>query len=215
MFDRDIDNHLGTQGGQLLNQDRYAKDGNGDAFGSRSWLIANALKPNDLLGISMSRPEIFGDALHRFLMEGSRRMGCMNAVCEDQMLPENRVELTRERDAFGVPRARVSYRVSADARRLAAQAGDEGLRIMKAAGAREAWHGPTNPMHIMGGTLMGRDADTSVSNADAQTHEIANLLIGGSGLFPSTSAVNPTFTVHALALKSARFIERHFAALAV
>ena len=52
-------------------------------------------------------------------------------------------------------------------------------------------------MHIMGGTLMGRDANTSVTNADAQTHEIANLLIGGSGLFPSTSAVNPTFTVHA------------------
>ena len=213
LFAHEMQNHLGATGGQLLNQDHFRKDGNGDAFGSRGWLIGNALKPNDLLGIAMSRPDLFGEPLHAFLLQAAHHMGCMNAVCEDQALPENRVELAPERDARGLPRARIHYRRSDDASRLAAQAGAEGVAVFKAAGATEAWHGPTNPMHILGGTVMGHDAATSVTNGNAQTHEIGNLFIGGSGLFASASCVNPTFTVHALALKSARVVARQFGSL--
>ena len=45
--------------------------------------IALALKPNDLLGIAMSRADLFGDDLHKFMREGSHGMSSMVAVIED------------------------------------------------------------------------------------------------------------------------------------
>jgi choline dehydrogenase-like flavoprotein len=43
-----------------------------------------------------------------------------------------------------------------------------------------------------------------VTNAYGQTHEIPNLVIGGSGLFPTSAGVNPTYTAQALALRAAQ-----------
>jgi choline dehydrogenase-like flavoprotein len=58
-------------------------------------------------------------------------------------------------------------------------------------------------MHIMGGTVMGEDPARSVCDAFGRLHELDNLYIAGTGLFPSSGAVNPTFTLHALALRTA------------
>jgi choline dehydrogenase-like flavoprotein len=58
-------------------------------------------------------------------------------------------------------------------------------------------------MHIMGGTVMGTSATNSVTNSYGQLHDIPNLVIAGPGLFPTSAGVNPTFTVHALAARSA------------
>ena len=58
-------------------------------------------------------------------------------------------------------------------------------------------------MHIMGGTIMGDDPDTSVTNSYGQTHDLPNLVVAGPGLFPTSGGVNPTFTVHALTARSA------------
>jgi hypothetical protein len=85
-----MQNYLGATGGQLLCQDRFEKEGNPNgAFGSRQWEIGLALKPNDLLGISMTRPDIFGEELHGFMQAGARHMGSMVGVSEDQPLPQN------------------------------------------------------------------------------------------------------------------------------
>ncbi|MGH8322678.1 MAG: GMC oxidoreductase [Steroidobacteraceae bacterium] len=47
-------------------------------------------------------------------------------------------------------------------------------------------------------------------NSVAQSHDVSNLFVGGPGVFPTSSAVNPTFTLHAVALKSARFMVDHW-----
>jgi choline dehydrogenase-like flavoprotein len=70
-------------------------------------------------------------------------------------------------------------------------------------GAREVWTGPPGSMHIMGGTIMGTNAANSVTNSYGQLHDIPNLVVAGPGLFPTSGGVNPTFTVHALAARSA------------
>jgi choline dehydrogenase-like flavoprotein len=206
LFNEEMQNYLGATGGQLLCQEAFTKNRDpGGAFGSRQWAIAQALKPNDLLGIAMSRPSVFGDALHSFLQDGARFMGCMAGICEDEPLAHNRVELASKKDARGMPLARVSYQTSPDAKRLWATAAEEGVKIFKAAGAREAWHGARAGQHLMGGTIMGVDHNKSVLNSSAQAHEVANLFVGGPGVFPTSSAVNSTFTVHALAMKGALF----------
>ena len=206
LFAEDMQNYLGATGGQLLCQDAFDKQSDSGAFGSRHWEIGLALKPNDMLGIAMTRPDIFGDALHDFMQEGARHMGSMVGVCEDQPLPQNQIALAKEKDQYGYPLARIVYETSADGRKLWQKAAAEGVEIFKAAGAREAWHGPQGGQHIMGGTIMGTDPSMSVLNPVGQAHEVNNLFVGGPGVFPTGSAANSTFTAKAVAMKTAMFM---------
>ncbi len=208
MFDEDMQNHLGATGGQLLNQDGFQKDKG--AFGSHQWEIALALKPNDLLGIAMSRADIFGQELHNFMHKGVRGLGSMVGVCEDLPVRENRIELANKKDRYGLPLAKAVHTIDPESRKRWQQTAAEGVKIFEAAGAVEAWHSPPGGQHIMGGTIMGNDPGKSVTNEHAQTHDIPNLVIGGGGVFPTSSCVNSTFTIHAVAMKSARHLAAHW-----
>ena len=79
----------------------------------------------------------------------------------------------------------------------------EGQGILRAAGATDVWQGPRVPMHIMGGTVMGLDEQHSVTDSFGRVHDTDNLYVAGPSLFPSTGAVNPTFTLTALADRQA------------
>lgn len=207
LFKQATDPYLGVTGGQLINQDHYDnKKPVKEAFGGFQWLIANAVKPNDLLGIANSRPDIRGKQLDVFMRRAAKHYATMVYVADDLPRAENRVSLSKNKDPFGMPLATASHNIQAETQALIKFADADGLNIFTHAGAQEKWLGPLAGMHIMGGTLMGESAQLSVTNAFGQTHEIENLLIAGSGLFPSSGAVNPTFTLHALALKTADFI---------
>lgn len=204
--------HLGTTGGQRICQDGY--DDKADiegAFGSYQWLIANAVKPNDLLGIANSRPDIYGAKLKPFMQTAAKHYGTMVCVAEDIPKAENRVSLSQATDQYGMPLAKTNHNVDSRTDKLIKHAVQQGLDIFKAAGATEAWAGPRFGMHMMGGTVMGRSDQDSVTNQYGQTHEVNNLFIAGPGLFPSSGAVNPTFTVHALALKSIEYLLANWA----
>jgi choline dehydrogenase-like flavoprotein len=206
LFAQETQPHLGPTGGQLINHDHYRQKQQAGAFGSYQWLIANALKPNDLLGIANTRPDIRGPALADFMRKAAKHMGTMTFVGEDIPLPENRVELSTNSDVYGVPLARAIHNVQAPTDALCSTAVDEGLAIFKAAGAAQPWAGPRVGMHIMGGTIMGQKPATSVTDPYGRLHELENLFVAGPGLFPSSGAVNPTFTIHALALRTADHI---------
>ena len=79
----------------------------------------------------------------------------------------------------------------------------EGADIMRAAGASEVWSGPRIGMHIMGGAVMGNDPAQSVTDAFGRVHDTENLYVAGPALFPSSGAVNPTFTLTAMASRQA------------
>ena len=210
MFKEDTHCYLGITGGQLFNQDPFAKEKNKDAFGSRQWEIGLGTKPNDLLGIAMSRADLFGDDLHKFVKQGSRHLGVMVGVCECLPDKTNRIELSNKQDKFGMPLARVTFNLDDNGRGLWHQAAKEGLEIFKAAGATEAWHSPPGGQHIMGGTIMGKDRETSVTNEYAQLHDVPNVIIGGPSVFPTASCVNSTFMAHAVAMRSAQHIAKHW-----
>lgn len=57
--------------------------------------------------------------------------------------------------------------------------------------------------HITGTTMMGNDPQTSVVDRNLAYHGIANLIVPGSGVFPTTPPANPTLTLAALALWAA------------
>lgn len=206
LFDEELQNYMGATGGQFLNQDQWRKDAREEAFGSRQWAIAQAMKPNDFLGIAMSRADLFHKDLQRFMERAVQGMAVMTAISEDQPQRENRIQLAKARDQYNLPLAHVHYTTSADGLRLWKDAAKEGKAVMAAAGATETWNGPQGGQHLMGGTVMGADRKSSVTNAYAQTHDVENLFIGGAGVFPTSSAVNPTYTLHALALRSAEYL---------
>jgi choline dehydrogenase-like flavoprotein len=206
MFEERMDNYLGATGGQLLCQDGYDKEGDEGAFGSRQWEIGLILKPNDMLGIVMTRPDIFGEDLHRFMEEGAMHMGSMVSVSEDQPLAENRIGLASQKDEYGFPLASVTYKISEEGMNLWGVSGKEGLEIFEAAGAKQSWSGPPGGQHIMGGTIMGSDPGSSVLNGNAQSHDIDNLFVAGPSTFPTSSCVNSTFTAKAVALKTSDFM---------
>jgi choline dehydrogenase-like flavoprotein len=55
----------------------------------------------------------------------------------------------------------------------------------------------------MGGTVMGSHEAESVTDEFGRVHDTDNLYVSGPSLFPSSGAVNPTFTLTALAERQA------------
>lgn len=212
LFEEPTDPYLGAFGGQLLNQDHYGKRSHADpqAFGSYQWMIAQAVKPVDLLGIAPTRPEITGAALHAFMKRAAGHFATMTAVVEDLPLAQNRVTLSERSDEHGVPLASVHHDLDPASRALWQSSLAEGQKIFRAAGAAETWTGPGGAMHIMGGTVMGSDASDSVTDSYGQVHGLGNLFVAGPSLFPTSGGVNPTFTAQALAHRSAQHIIQHY-----
>jgi choline dehydrogenase-like flavoprotein len=58
--------------------------------------------------------------------------------------------------------------------------------------------------HIQGTTRMGTDPDSSVVDPHLVHHKVRNLLVLGSGAFPSCPAANPTLILSALSVWAAR-----------
>lgn len=206
LFDEDTRPYMGAFGGQFLNQDGYPKTTHRErgAFGSYQWMIAQAVKPNDLLGISTTRADLFGAPLQDFMKKAAKGFATMTAVLEDLPVAENRVTLAETKDKNGVPLAHVVHDMHAESEALWQASLVEGKAVFEAAGAREVWSAPApGAMHIMGGTVMGKSAKDSVTNSYGQVHGIPNLVMAGPGLFPTSGGVNPTFTVHALAARAA------------
>lgn len=206
-FHEETENYRGTVGGQLLSQEDYAKDPHRGYVNSAQWLIGNALKPNDLLGIANSRPELFGDGLHRFMQNAAKHLATMTFVGEN--LPDVHNELLLDsstRDRFGFPLARVIHNFNQDDVRCYEAGIKQGLDIFKAAKAYEVWSSNRVRMHAMGGVIMGLDPKTSVTNSYGQTHDVPNLFVAGPCLFPTSGAVNPCFTINAVTLRTAQYM---------
>ena len=208
LFDEPTSHYMGAFGGQLVYQYSYPKTTHAaaGAFGSYQWMIAQALKPNDLLGVATTRADLFGDDVQAFMQKAVHGFASMTAVVEDLPVADNRVTLAERTDAFGGRLARVVHDCDPATVALWKASLEEGKQVFTAAGAQEVWTGPPGRMHIMGGTIMGNDPKTSVTNAYGQVHGLANLVVSGPGLFPTSAGVNPTFTAHAVTLRSARHL---------
>lgn len=204
LFEQETQPFFGTAGGQLISQDQYDNKHKAGAYGSYQWLIANAARPSDLTGIANTRPDIYGHKLRPFMERAAGHFGQMNLVCEDVALPENRIVLSDKKDRFGIPIARCLHSIGERTKRLLELGTKEGLAIFRAAGAEHPWTGPDFGMHILGGTVMGNDPKASVCDSYGRCHDTDNLYIAGTGVFASSGAVNPTFSLHALAVRTVR-----------
>jgi choline dehydrogenase-like flavoprotein len=89
-----------------------------------------------------------------------------------------------------------------------------GQEVMHAAGATTVWVNPSANQHIMGGAIMGSDPASSVTDGYGFTHDVPNLVVLGSSVFPTSGAVNPTFTIHAVTLRMSEYLIENWDAIA-
>jgi choline dehydrogenase-like flavoprotein len=216
LFDEDIQNYLGTTGVQFMSYDRYGKTSHKGAFGSTFITAGNALKTSDLAGFANARLDLFGPELTAFMKRAARGLTRLNAFGEAMPNIENRIELVGDKDEFGMPLAKIVHSFDQDAVALWNTNFEEGLKIAKATGANEVWSGRGNmpTIHLMGGTIMGTEARNSLTNSYGQTHELANLYVGGPGIFATAGASNPTYTIFALSLRGAEHLAKNWSSIA-
>jgi choline dehydrogenase-like flavoprotein len=214
LFDEDITPHLGTVGAQFMSYDRYAKTSYPGAFGSTYIVAGAAMKTNDY---AVARGDLFGAELQSFMKRAARGITRITMFGEDQPQAENRVELSADKDEFGMPLARLIHSFDDDAIALWNANFDQGMKIAKATNAKEAWpgKGPVMPTsHLHGGAIMGTGAENSVTNSFGQTHEIPNLVMAGPCIFPSEGASNPTYTIFAVSLRGAEHLAKTWGSVA-
>jgi choline dehydrogenase-like flavoprotein len=60
--------------------------------------------------------------------------------------------------------------------------------------------------HIVGTYRMGTDRTASVVDAGQRSWDHRNLFLTGSGTFPTVATANPTLTLAALALRTAKSV---------
>lgn len=129
--------------------------------------------------------------------------------------PDSRITLDGERDALGMPRVRLDWRLLPLEKRTTRFAcrlvGEELARLGVARMRMDPWllaeDGTWRELgvryHHMGTTRMSDDPKHGVVDRDCRVHGIANLYVAGSSVFPTTGYANPTFTICALALRLA------------
>jgi choline dehydrogenase-like flavoprotein len=218
MFDEDLQPYMGTIAAQYFSYDRYDKNAHQakGAFGSTFIVAGSAQRYSALGGVANARPELFGAELTAFMQRAARGYTRIGMFGEEMPDIENRVELASEKDEHGMPLGKITHSFNDDAIALFNANFDEGLAVAKATGAKEVWsnRGAMPTIHLMGGTIMGNNAESSVTNSYGQTHEIGNLWIAGPGIFPTSGAPNPTYTIFALSLRGAEQLEKSWSSVA-
>ncbi|MEN3950772.1 GMC family oxidoreductase [Iodidimonas sp. SYSU 1G8] len=128
--------------------------------------------------------------------------------------PESRVTLSRQRDAQGEQLAALDWRLSAQDRDGIAKAHAVLATELARAGIgrfihempvseRQILKGTTTARHHMGTTRMSDAPRRGVVDSNLRAHEIDNLHVAGSSVFPSGGWANPTLTIVALSLRLA------------
>ena len=164
----------------------------------------------------------FGSALPGEIENQITRMVRLSFSTE--MLAEfnNQIDPSPNKDALGVPRPRFKFDIGTyveKALRRGMEVSTELFRIMGAeipppplpkpldnpTTGRMNWN---TAAHIMGTCIMGDDPKDSVVNRWGRAHEVPNLWIVGSSVFPTSATSNPTVTLAALALRTAAAIDR-------
>ena len=124
--------------------------------------------------------------------------------------PGNRVTLDATKlDRSGLPKMRIRYELGGYERSGVEAAKTVLRRIAVILGATGLEFSDVfMHSHLMGTTRMGDDARTSVADNECRTHDIANLHIAGSSLFPASACGHPTLSIAALSIRLAASIAR-------
>lgn len=146
-----------------------------------------------------------GSALRDEMADRFARTAVVYVSVEDALREDRFVELSSRKDPLGLPLTRVSYPPDGDYAIRGVQAVRRGLEERlaplgaKIVGDRIGGHGG----HLLGTCFMGSDG---VVDENLRHHRLENLYLTGGSAFPTYSALHPTTTIAALAVRLGRHL---------
>ena len=138
--------------------------------------------------------------------------------------PDSRVMLSAERDALGMPRAKLNWRLTELDRRsfrvfyevMGRELGRSGVGRVQmldwVTREDETWPSSlSGGWHHMGTTRMHENPRFGVVDANCRVHGMGNLYTAGASVYPTGGAANPTLTLVALSLRLSDRLKRTLA----
>jgi gluconate 2-dehydrogenase alpha chain len=195
-------------------------DFNGDAFDHSALgfvsggmvSAAQEIKPIQAAGVSPP-PGVprWGAEWKDWILRNARSVGTLVGQFDSLTYDGHQIDLDpTHRDAHGLPVVRVTFAPRANELRGSAWLADRLHEWLRQSGATTTWQpggrSPVEGRHAFGGTRMGDDPATSVVDGYGFAHEVGNLAVVGASTFPTAGGVNPTLTLQALALRTARHL---------
>lgn len=120
---------------------------------------------------------------------------------------DNRVTLDSQvKDKFGMLVAHLQHSWTDNDRHLIQHGIEKAREILEAAGAWRVQAGPVSSAHPMGTVRMGNDPRSSVVSSYCQSHDIPNLFVTDTSVFPTGGGANVTLTAMAVTLRASRYI---------
>ena len=136
----------------------------------------------------------------------------------------SRIVLSDEKDALGMPRSEVQWRISdfdkqktkRSVELMGAQLEEMGLGALRlepwVTDPGEFWsEHPFGGLHLMGATRMSVSPEDGVVDPGGRVHGSSNLWIAGPSVFPTYGAANPALAIVATALRTGDRIARMLA----
>jgi choline dehydrogenase-like flavoprotein len=164
-----------------------------------------------------------GEAHTRLMLESPMRERLAAFTMQGEDLPQatNRVDLDPQvTDVWGRPVGRVTFLPHRHEAACAAHWAPRLEEVMRRAGAETTFWITSPPLedargrvqrdptpisrHVMGTARMGTDPRTSVCDPWHRLHDVQNVLVADSSVFPTSAGYGPTLTIVALAIRAAR-----------
>ncbi|HEX6484690.1 MAG TPA: GMC family oxidoreductase, partial [Ktedonobacteraceae bacterium] len=146
----------------------------------------------------------WGWGLRRVMMDYNHWAG-LGVLGEILPWADNRVEIAKDTDRFGIPVAKVTFSLHDNDKKMAKAGVEKTTEILYAAGAEEVVE-EARYAHLVGGARMGNDPRSSVTDKWGRTHDIPNLFVCDGSLLPTQGSANPGLTIQSLAARTADFL---------
>ncbi|OOG65729.1 hypothetical protein B0E45_26700 [Sinorhizobium sp. A49] len=139
----------------------------------------------------------------------------MEAICEQAPNPASRISLSDRKDKFGVPIAKIDWRIGDLERKTLLRTAELSHQALAQAGlatpSLESWVTERRTQdlviidmaHTLGTTRMSTNPRTGVVDVNCKVHGINNLYVAGGSVFPTSGHANPTLMILSLAIRLA------------
>ncbi len=208
IYEEDFQNWIGPNGHLIQSMEFYETDESRGFVRGAKWSARPTGGPMNV--VEPYGGLVGGAELHDRVAARLGRSIEWGANAEDLPEEANRVELDPVlTDSFGTPAPRLVYRTSPNTLAMLEHNTARMREAHEAAGAVETLVQTSlyrASGHLLGTARMGDDRATSVVDGFGRSHDVPNLFICDGSVFPTSSGVNPTATIAALALRCTEHI---------
>ena len=211
LFDEDLGSTHGLWGQHIHSLQFYETEpSRGFARGAKWGLQPTGGPLSMTRGYPWGDNPIWGPSFHRDLRKRLGHSAMWGIIAEDLPEERNRVVLDPVlKDADGIPAPKLIYRMSENSKRLLEFHLQRAKESLEAAGAYQVVIAPLireTGWHILGTCRMGTDPATSVVDPWGRSHDVPNMFVFDGSIWPTSSGMNPTATIAAMALRCAEHL---------